>query len=76
MTGQQNDIIYVTNVIFSHDFLHTFLAFSDSKMQANHETCGLPNNFWEDVSEAMNGLEGDDAMALQVVIKEEDKHST
>ena len=69
-----NNIIRITNIIFSHDFLDLFLTLNDNKNRVDHKTGRLPKNFWEDVAEAMNGLGNDNNTALKVVIKEEDQH--
>ena len=69
------NIIRITNIIFSHEFLDSFLALNDSKKRTDHETGELPKNFWEDVLEAMNGSDDDDDdTALQIVIAQEDEH--
>ena len=62
------------NVIFSHSFLDSFLALNDIKNRVDHETGGLPSNFWADVAEAVNGASEDDNCALQVVIADNDAH--
>ena len=70
-----NNIIRLTNMIFSHEFLDSFLSLNDAKGRANHETGDMPKNFWQDVSEAMNGSDDDDNTALQCVIEDDDVHS-
>ena len=69
-----NNIIRLTNIIFSHEFLDSFLELNDAKGRVNHETGDMPKNFWEDVSDAMNGSDDDDDIALQCVIEDEDEH--
>ena len=69
-----NNIIRLTNIIFSHEFLDFFLELNDAKGRVNHETGDMPKNFWEDVSDAMNGSDDDDDIALQCVIEDEDEH--
>jgi hypothetical protein len=69
-----NNIIRITNIIFSNDFLDSFLSLNDYKARVDHETGELPNDFWEDVLEAMNGSDDDDSSALQVVVEEDDDH--
>jgi hypothetical protein len=40
-----NNIIQITNVIFSHSFIDGLLALNDNKMWVDHETGGiLPGN--------------------------------
>jgi hypothetical protein len=70
-----NNIIRITNVIFSHSFIDGLLALNDNKTWVDHETGGsLPNDFWANVAETVNSLEEGDATALQVVMSEEDAH--
>ena len=68
------NILRITNVIFSHNFLDSFLALNDIKNRVDHETGGLPNDFWADVADAVNGASEDNDSPLQVVISEEDCH--
>ena len=63
-------------MIFSHNFLDSFLALNDIKNRIDHETGGLPSNFWADVADAVNGVSEDDDSPLQVVMSEEDMHRT
>jgi hypothetical protein len=69
-----NNIIRITNIIFSHEFLDSFLALNDIKTRADHERRNLPKDFWIDVAEAMNGSEDDDDIALGIIIPPEDSH--
>jgi hypothetical protein len=69
-----NNIVRITNIIFSHEFLDSFLRLNDIKNRVDHETHQLPADFWEDVAEAMNGSVDDDDTALQLVINEDDEH--
>jgi hypothetical protein len=69
-----NNIIRITNVIFSHNFLDSFLALNDIKTRVDHETGGLPSDFWSDVADAVNGSSEDDGSALQVIIADDDTH--
>ena len=50
-----NNIVCTTNIIFSHEFLESFLALNDIKTHVDYETHDLPKHFWDDVAEAMNG---------------------
>jgi hypothetical protein len=68
------NIIRITNVIFSHNFLDSLLALNDIKNRIDHETGGLPNDFWSDVAEAVNGASEDDDSPLRIVISDEDIH--
>ena len=69
-----HNIIRITNVIFSHNFLDSFLALNDIKNRVDHETGGLPNDFWADVADALNGASEDDDSAVQVILSEDDAH--
>ena len=67
-----NNIVRLTNILFSNNFLDSFLALNDIKNREDHETRKLPNDFWNEVSEAMNGAVEDDHSPLDLVISEED----
>lgn len=41
---------------------------------SNHETAGLPNDFWLEVADALNNVSADDNSPLQVAISEEGVH--
>jgi hypothetical protein len=71
-----NNIICITNIIFSHKFLDLLLTLNDIKTHADHETPqNLPKDFWVlDVAEAMNGSEEEDSIALGIIISPEDSH--
>ena len=69
-----NNIIRLTNVIFSHHFLESFLKLNDIKTRTNHESGGLPSDFWTDVADALNGASEDDDSPLKVVMSEDDPH--
>lgn len=62
------------NVIFSHNFYESFVSLNDIKTRADHETGGLPSNFWADVADSLNGASEDDDSPLKVVMREEDPH--
>lgn len=69
-----NNIVRMTNIIFSNNFLEPFLALNDIKKRIDHEVGMLPNEFWNEVAEAMNGALEDDNSPLDLVISEEDPH--
>ena len=70
-----NNIIRITNVIFSHAFIDGLLALNDNKTRADHESGrSLPNDFWANVAETVNILEEDDSTALQVVMSEDNPY--
>ena len=69
-----NNIVRLTNVLFSHKFLDSFLALNDIKNRVDHETRGMPGDFWADVAEALNGSSEDNNSALEIVLSEEDLH--
>ena len=66
------NIIRLSNIIFGHEFIDSFLSLNDAKNRVDHETGGMPGNFWNDVSDAMNGANEDDSCALCLVVKEDD----
>jgi hypothetical protein len=61
-------------VIFGHDFLDDLLALKHGKNQVNHETGGMPSDFWAGVTDALNCASDDDATASTVILSEEDPH--
>ena len=67
-----NNIVRITNILFSSDFVDTFLSLNDNKSRLDHELGGLPKDFWADVSEAMNISSDVDDSALKIVLSEED----
>ena len=67
-----NNIIRLTNVLFSSNFEESFLAVNDIKNRKEHETRMLPKDFWNDVADALNVVSEDDDSALQLVISEDD----
>jgi hypothetical protein len=68
------NIIRLCNVIFSHHFYDDLLAINDIKTRSDHETGGMPSDFWSDVAETMNGAEEDDNSPYTVVLNEDDPH--
>ena len=66
------NIIRLSNIIFGHEFIDRFLSLNDAKNRVDHETGGMPCNFWNDVSDAMNGADEDDSCALCLVVEEDD----
>jgi hypothetical protein len=69
-----SNIIRLTNIIFSHEFVDRFLALNDAKSRVDHETGGMRSNFWEDVMDAMNGSDDDDSSAVLLVLDDDDPH--
>lgn len=69
-----SNIIRLVNVIFSHNFFETFLKLNDIKKRVDHETGSMPNNFWDDVAETLNGASEDDESPLLIVVKPTDRH--
>ena len=68
------NIVRLTNIIFSHEFLDSFLTLNDIKKRADHEANNLPKNFWDDVMEAMNNSEDDDPTPTKIVLSLDDLH--
>lgn len=68
-----NNIVRITNIVFCHDFVDSFLTLNDIKTRADHEKGQLPKNFWADVAEAMNDCDDDDKTAVDIVLNEEDE---
>jgi hypothetical protein len=69
-----NNIIRLCNIIFSHEFLDSFLALNDIKTRVHHETQDLPKDFWGDVADAMNCSDDDDSIALCLILSADDDH--
>jgi hypothetical protein len=70
-----SNIIRITNIIFSHGFLDSFLlTLKDISNHVDQDISQLPRNFWGDVAEVLNRSGDDDDIARQVVIAEEDEH--
>ena len=69
-----SNVIRLCNVIFGHDFLDDLLALNDGKNRVDHETGGMPSDFWTGVTEALNCASDDDATASTVILSEEDPH--
>jgi len=69
-----SNIVRLCNVIFGHNFFEDFLKLNDIKTRSDHETGGLPSDFWADVAEALNGACEDDDSAETIVLSEEDPH--
>lgn len=67
-----NNIVRITNIVFSHDFFESFTSLNDAKNRADHESGNIPKKFWADVAEAMNCSNDDDNSSIQMVIKEDD----
>jgi hypothetical protein len=47
---------------------------NDNKTHVDHETHDLPKDFWEDITEAMNGSDNDDVTPLLIVLLPDDSH--
>ena len=69
-----NNIVRLVNIIFSNNFYDTFIKLNDIKNRRDHEERLLPDDFWNDVAEAMNGDAADDDSALKTVICPLDPH--
>jgi hypothetical protein len=69
-----SNMVRLVNVVFSHNFFESFLKLNDIKTRSDHETGGLPSDFWADVAEALNGDAEDDDSATNIVISLEDPH--
>jgi hypothetical protein len=69
-----SNVIRLCNVIFGHDFLDDLLALNDGKNRVDHETGGMPSDFWTGVTDALNCASDDDATASTVILSEEDPH--
>ena len=65
------NLMHLANIVFDCDFSDRFF----SQARIDHETGGMPSNFWEDISDAMNGAGEDDGSALTIVINEDDPHA-
>ena len=71
------NIVRITNIIFGHDFVDSFLKLNDIKNRQDHESSNLPKAFWESVGEAMNCSDDDDADGLieKIVLPDNDEHA-
>ena len=69
-----NNIIRLTNIVFSNEFYDSFIKLNDNKNRSDHERHALPKHFWNDVAEAMNSAADDDSTAIDVVLPPEDLH--
>jgi hypothetical protein len=69
-----NNIIRLTNIIFSNEFYDAFIKLNDIKTRTDHERHDLPHHFWNDVTEAMNSAADDDSTAVDIVLPPEDMH--
>ena len=70
-----NNIARMCNIIFSSDFLDSFLTLNDAKKRVDHETGNMPKQFWIDVEEAYNCPDEDDDTFSLMVIGSDDLHS-
>ena len=69
-----NNIIRLTNVIFSSNFVNSLLKLNDIKTRTDHESGGLPSDFWAEVADVLNGASEDDDSAQQIVLSLEDPY--
>lgn len=72
-----SNIIRLVNVIFSNDFFPSLLKLNDIKTRTDHETGGMPNDFWSDVADALNTADDDDDdddTAINIIMDETDPH--
>ena len=69
-----NNIIRLTNIVFSNEFYDSFIKLNDNKNRTDHERHALPKHFWNDVAEAMNGAADDDSTAIDVISPPDDLH--
>jgi hypothetical protein len=69
-----NNIVRLSNIIFSHEFFESFLTLNDNKTRADHETHDLPKNFWDNVAKSMNGSNDEDPTPLDIVLLPDDNH--
>jgi hypothetical protein len=69
-----SNIVRLVNIIFSSNFYENFIKLNDIKNHEDHEAKLLPEDFWNDVAEAMNGDAADDDSALKTVMSPLDPH--
>jgi hypothetical protein len=69
-----NNIVHISNVVFSHEFFESFMELNDIKTRADHELHEMPKNFWENVADTVNATDDNDTTALLVVLPVEDMH--
>jgi hypothetical protein len=69
-----NNIVRLVNILFSANFYDNFIKLNDIKTRRDHEAKLLPDDFWNDVAEAMNGDAADDDSALKTVMCPLDPH--
>ena len=61
-----NNIVRITNIVFSHDFFESFTSLNDAKNRADHESGNIPKKCWAEVAEAMNCYNDDDNSSIQM----------
>ena len=44
-----NNIIRITNIVFSHEFVDSFLTLNDIKKREDHESGNIPKKFWAEL---------------------------
>jgi hypothetical protein len=69
-----NNLIRLTNIIFSHEFFDSFIKLNDIKTRTNHERNDMPRHFWDDVTESFNSAVDDDSTAVLIVLPTDDLH--
>jgi hypothetical protein len=69
-----SNIIRLTNVIFSNEFLDDFISLNDKKTRNDFEAKKLPAAFWKEVTTTVNCCVEDDSCAVTTVIDKEDLH--
>lgn len=70
-----SNTIRLVNVLFSNNFYDSFIKLNDVKNRTDHETGGMPSDFWwSDVAEAINGDSSDDPSPLQTIIPPGNPH--
>ena len=69
-----NNVVRLVNILFSANFYDNFIKLNDIKNRHDHEAKLLPDDFWNDVAEAMNGDAADDDSALNTVMNPLDPH--
>jgi hypothetical protein len=69
-----NNLIRLTNIIFSHEFFDSFIKLNDIKTRTNHERNDMPRHFWDEVTESFNSAADDDSTAVLIVLPTDDLH--
>jgi hypothetical protein len=69
------NLLCILNIVFNHEFVDRFLALNNVKNRVDHETRLMPNDFWADVSDAMNGSTDNDSCATVSVFDNDNPHA-